>query len=181
MIAVSKRKTAAKCQANQQHEIVVLRKLNKDVHRCDRKRDKFIFLNAAAICQLPMVSMVPLKKSSRKRTKTPPRARVRTYVAKLLMYSVFSAAVASITPAITSVNAEIIAVVPKEIGHTSKKHLDNRDGGSNYYGYRETPPPGYYGNWGYAPGGYYWDPNYQWRRSLGFWDTNSPACPFRSC
>jgi hypothetical protein len=97
------------------------------------------------------------------------------------MYSVFSAAVASITPAITSVNAEIIAVVPKEIGHTSKKHLGNRDDGSNYYGYRETPPPGYYGNWGYAPGGYYWDPNYQWRRSLGFWDTNSPACPFRSC
>jgi hypothetical protein len=39
----------------------------------------------------------------------------------------------------------------------------------------------YFGNWGFAPGGYYWDPNYLWRRSRGFWDTNSPACPFRSC
>jgi len=39
----------------------------------------------------------------------------------------------------------------------------------------------YFGNWGFAPGGYYWDPNYLWRRSRGFWDTNAPACPFRSC
>jgi hypothetical protein len=39
----------------------------------------------------------------------------------------------------------------------------------------------YFGNWGFAPGGYYWDPNYMWRRSRGFWDTNAPACPFRSC
>jgi len=150
------------------------------VRRPDRKRDKFIFLNAAAICQLLMVSMTPFKDSSRKRRKALPRKRVRTHVAMLLMYSIFSAA-ASITPATTSVNAETIAVVPKEVGHTSRKHLGNRDDVSKYYGYRETPPPGYFGNWGYAPGGYYWDPNYQWRRSLGFWDTNSPACPFRSC
>jgi hypothetical protein len=39
----------------------------------------------------------------------------------------------------------------------------------------------YFGNWGFAPGGYYWDPNYMWRRSRGFWDTNAPACPFRFC
>lgn len=101
------------------------------------------------------------------------------------MCSVFSGAVAAITPATTSAKPETIAAAPKGVSHTSsqlgKKHLGNRDDGSNYYGYRETPPPGYYGNWGYAPGGYYWDPNYQWRRSLGFWDTNSPACPFRSC
>jgi hypothetical protein len=155
--------------------------LNKNVHRRDRKRDKFILLNAAAIYRLLMVSMTPLKKSSRKRTKTLPRERVRTHVTKLLMCSVFYAAVASVTPATTSVNAETIAAVPKEMGHTSKKHLGNRDGSDNYYGYRQTPPPGYYGNWGYAPGGYYWDRDYKWRRSLGFWDTNSPACPFRSC
>src|SRR3974390_3899277 len=39
----------------------------------------------------------------------------------------------------------------------------------------------YDGNWGYAPGGYIWNPDDRWRRSRGFWDTNSPACPFRSC
>jgi len=101
---------------------------------------------------------------------------------KLLMCSVFSAVVA-ITPAITPAKAETIVAAPKGIGHTSgqlgKKHLANRSDGNNYYSYHETPV--YYGNWGFAPGGYYWDPNYLWRRSRGFWDTNSPACPFRSC
>jgi hypothetical protein len=104
---------------------------------------------------------------------------------KLLMCSVLSAAVAAIAPAITSAKAETIATAPKGIGHTSsqpgKKHLANRNDDNNYLGFRETPPPGYYGNWGFAPGGDYWNRNYLWRRSLGFWDTNSPACPFRSC
>ena len=103
---------------------------------------------------------------------------------KLLMCSVFSAAVVAITPATTSAEAETIAAAPKGTGHATgqlgKKHIVSRNDGNNYYGYRETPP-GYYGNWGFAPGGYYWDPNYLWRRSRGFWDTNSPACPFRSC
>ena len=126
--------------------------------------------------------MTPLKKSSRKRTirKTLPPERVRTHMTKLLMCSVFSAAVGAIPPATTSAEAETIATTPKGMGYATgqlgKKHLGNRH---NYYGYHETP--GYYGNWGFAPGGYYWDPNYLWRRSRGFWDTNSPACPFRSC
>jgi arylsulfatase A-like enzyme len=132
-----------------------------------------------------MVSMT--QKSSRKRTvrKAPPHARVRTHMTKLLMCSVFSAAVAAITPVTTSAEAETIATSPKGMGYATgqlgKKHLVTRNDGNNYYGYRETPPPGYYGNWGFAPGGNYWDRNYLWRRSLGFWDTNSPACPFRSC
>jgi arylsulfatase A-like enzyme len=104
---------------------------------------------------------------------------------KLLMCSVFSAAVAAITPATTSAGAETIATTPKEksyaTGQLGKKHLGKRTYGNDYSGFRETPPPGYYGNWGFAPGGDYWDRNYLWRRSLGFWDTNSPACPFRSC
>lgn len=66
-------------------------------------------------------------------------------------------------------------------GQLGKKHLNNRNDGINYFGFNETPPPGYFGNWGYNPGGEYWNPNYLWRRSLGFWDTNAPGCPFRSC
>ena len=95
------------------------------------------------------------------------------------------AAVAVITPATTSAATETIATTPKGTGHATgqlgKKHLGKRTYGNNYSGFRETPPPGYYGNWNFAPGGDYWDRNYLWRRSLGFWDTNSPACPFRSC
>ena len=158
------------------------------MHRRDGKRDKFSFLNAPRLFfQLQMVSMTPLKKSSRKRTirKALLRTHVRPYVTKLLMCSVFSTAVATITPATTSAEAEIIATTPKGTGHATgqlvKKHLGIRPDGINYFGFNETPPPGYFGNWGYAPGGYYWDPNYLWRRSRGFWDTNSPACPFRSC
>src|SRR5690242_13244773 len=106
-----------------------------------------------------MVSMTPLKKSSRTCTirKALSRERVRTPMRKLLMCSVLSAAVAAITPAITSAKAETIATAPKGIGHTSsqpgKKHLANRNDDNNYLGFRETPPPGYYGNWGFAPGG----------------------------
>jgi arylsulfatase A-like enzyme len=104
---------------------------------------------------------------------------------KLLMCSVFSAAVAAITPATTSAAAETIATTPKGTGHATghlgKKHLGKGPYRNNYSGFPETPPPGYYGNWGFAPGGDYWDRNYMWRRSLGFWDTNSPACPFRFC
>jgi arylsulfatase A-like enzyme len=101
------------------------------------------------------------------------------------MCSVFSAAVAAITPATTSAAAETIATTPKGTGHATghlgKKHLGKRPYRNNYSGFPETPAPGYYGNWGFAPGGDYWDRNYMWRRSLGFWDTNSPACPFRFC
>ena len=185
MIAVSKCKTVAAWQAKQQHESLSCEKLNKNVHRRDGKRDKFILLCASQLFQLLVVSMTPLKKSSPKRTNALPRERVRTHMTKLLMCGVFSVAVAVLTPATTSAKAETIAAAPKRMSHNTssqlgKKHLGNRDD-SNYYGFRETPPPGYYGNWGYTPGGYYWDPNYKWRRSLGFWDTNSPACPFRYC
>jgi hypothetical protein len=100
----------------------------------------------------------------------------------LLMYSVLFAAVPTITPATTSAEAETIAAAPTTMGHATvqlgKKHLSHRNDDNNY-GYHETPV--YFGNWGFAPGGYYWDPNYLWRRSRGFWDTNSPGCPFRSC
>jgi hypothetical protein len=151
------------------------------------KRDKLIFLNAPRLFfQLLMVSMTPLKKSSRKRTirKKLLRTHVRTYVTKLLMCSVFSTTVITINPWTISAKAETVAATPRGMSYTTefgKNHLSRRYSGNNYYGYRETPPPGYYGNWGFAPGGNYWDRNYLWRRSLGFWDTNSPACPFRSC
>jgi len=99
------------------------------------------------------------------------------------MCSVLFGAVAIITPATTSAEAETIATAGKAMDHATvrlgKKHSSHRTDDNNYHGYRETPV--YYGNWGFAPGGYYWDPNYLWRRSRGFWDTNSPACPFRSC
>jgi hypothetical protein len=161
-------------------------KLNKNVQRRDGKRDKYILLCASELFQLLMVSsMTPLKKSSQKRTKALPRERVRTRMTKFLMSSVFAVAVAAITPATTSAKAETMAAAPKGMSHTSsqlgKKHLANRNDDSNYFGFRKTPPPGYYGNWVFAPGGNYWDPDYKWRRSLGFWDTNSPACPFRYC
>jgi hypothetical protein len=100
------------------------------------------------------------------------------------MCSVFSTAVTTINPSTTSAKAETVAAAPRGMSYTTelgKNHLGKRYSGNSYYGYRETPPPGYYGNWGFAPGGNYWDRNYLWRRSLGFWDTNSPACPFRSC
>jgi hypothetical protein len=138
---------------------------------------------AAAIFLLLMVSMIP----SRKRIirNALPHERFWTHMRKLLMCSVFSAAVAAITPATTSAEAETIATTPKEKGYATdqlgKKHLGNRTYDNKYSGFRETPPPGYYGNWNFAPGGDYWNRNYLWRRSLGFWDTNSPACPFRSC
>jgi len=62
-------------------------------------------------------------------------------------------------------------------GQSRKTHSAARQKNPNYY----ADQANYFGNWGYAPGGYYWDPNYMWRRSRGFWDTNAPACPFRSC
>jgi hypothetical protein len=36
----------------------------------------------------------------------------------------------------------------------------------------------YNGNWDYTPGDGVGD---AWRRSHGFWDTNAPGCPFKSC
>ncbi len=113
-----------------------------------------------------------------------PQESVRTRMSKLVMCSIFLAAVAVITTATAPVLADTIATTPKGMsyptGHLGKKHLDSRND-SNFYGFHQTPPQGYYGNWGFAPGGSHWDRNYLWRRSLGFWDTNSPACPFRSC
>ena len=73
------------------------------------------------------------------------------------MCSVFSAAVAAITPATTSAAAETIATTPKGTGHATghlgKKHSGKRPYRNNYSGFPETPPPGYYGNWGFAPVG----------------------------
>src|SRR5690348_3592666 len=104
----------------------------------------------------------------------------RVCVATLLMCSAFFAAFITATSVTTLAKAETAA--PMRIGYASSqsnsKHRVNRDG-NNYDRYHETSV--YFGNWGFAPGGYYWDPNYMWRRSRGFWDTNTPACPFRSC
>jgi hypothetical protein len=60
---------------------------------------------------------------------------------------------------------------------SGRTHSAARHKNPNYH----ADQANYFGNWGFAPGGYYWDPNYMWRRSRGFWDTNAPACPFRSC
>jgi arylsulfatase A-like enzyme len=104
---------------------------------------------------------------------------------KLLMCTVLSAAVVAIAPVTASAEAETIATTSKGMdyatGPIGKKHLGKLTDGTKYLGFPQTPPPGYYGNWGFTPGGDYWDRNDMWRRSLGFWDTNSPACPFRSC
>jgi hypothetical protein len=134
-----------------------------------------------------MIMMTPLKKSSRKCTirNALLHERVRTHMTKLLMCSVFSTVVAVVTPVTTSTGAETIATTPKRISHATgqlrKKHLGNRSDVINYFGFNETPPPGYFGNWGYNPGGEYWNPNDRWRRSRGFWDTTAPGCPFRTC
>jgi arylsulfatase A-like enzyme len=131
--------------------------------------------------------MTPLKERSRKRTirKMRQQESIRIHMSKLVMYGVFLATVAVITSATTSAQAQTTAMTPKEMGYATgqlgKKHLESRNDSNNYYGFRQTPPQGYFGNWGFAPGGSHWDPNYKWRRSLGFWDTNSPACPFRYC
>ena len=134
-----------------------------------------------------MTRMTPIKNSSRKRSirKALLHERVRTHMTKLLMCSVFFAAVAAVTPVTTSAEAETMATTPKKMGHATghlgKKHLGHRNDGINYFGFNETPPSGYFGNWGYNPGGEYWNPNDRWRRSRGFWDTTAPGCPFRSC
>ena len=98
----------------------------------------------------------------------------------LLVCSALLAAVIAVTSVTTLAKAETVA--PPAPGYATSpsdlKHRVNRDG-NNYDRYRETPV--YFGNWGFAPGGYYWNPDYMWRRSRGFWDTNTPACPFRSC
>jgi hypothetical protein len=131
--------------------------------------------------------MTPLKKSSRKCTirNALLHERVRTHMTKLLMCSVFSAVVAAVTPVTTSTGAETIATTPKRMSHAigqlGKKHLGNRSDVINYFGFNETPPPGYFGNWGYNPGSEHWNPNDRWRRSRGFWDTTAPGCPFRTC
>jgi len=126
--------------------------------------------------------MTPLEKPSRKSAarSRPPQVNVRTCMPKLVMRSLF---VVVITTAAAPVLADTSAATSKAgytTTHPGKKHLVAHNE-STYYGFRQTPPQGYFGNWGFAPGGYYWDRNYLWRRSLGFWDTNAPACPFRYC
>jgi len=100
--------------------------------------------------------------------------RVCDRITRLLLCSVFSAAVAAITPATASTKASAIAKAPKRMDHATSRY-DKHNSGDRNNG------AAYFGNWGYAPGGYYWNPNDLWHRSRGFWDTNAPGCPFRSC
>jgi hypothetical protein len=134
-----------------------------------------------------IVSMTPPKNSLRKRAIRIGLTRERTLapMTKLLMCFVVSVAVVAIVPVTIVAEAETIATTSMGMdyanGQIGKKHLRKLTDGRKYFGFPQTPPPGYYGNWGFAPGGEYGDRNYMWRRSLGFWDTNSPACPFRYC
>ncbi|HVI15153.1 MAG TPA: hypothetical protein VM822_20065 [Pseudolabrys sp.] len=128
--------------------------------------------------------MAPFKERSRKGTNHRMRQQesIRIHMSKLVMYGIFLAVVAVITPAKTT--AKTPMGMSYANGQLGKKHLESRNNSNNYFnyfGFPQTPPPGYFGNWGFAPGGSHWEPNYKWRRSLGFWDTNSPACPFRYC
>ena len=102
-----------------------------------------------------------------------PHYPVRTRVMRLVMCSVFVVAVAAVTPATALAEASTSSKAPKPMGYTGrygKTNLGDRNDSAAYFG-----------NWGYAPGGYYWNPNDLWHRSRGFWDTNAPGCPFRSC
>ncbi len=105
-------------------------------------------------------------------------ARVRACITTLFISAIFVSAVCAVTPAITLAHEGVTVDETRSgIGYiVKKKRLDEHAHGHNYY----HEQPTYNGNWGYAPG-YNWDPNDLWRRSRGFWDTNSPACPFRSC
>ena len=147
------------------------------------ERDKLFFSMCVAAI-FGELSMTPLKERSRKpRPRTIlPQESVRSRMSKPVMCSFFFVAVVATVTA--PVLADTIGTTPKGVGyatgHLGKKHFETRNE-SIFYGFRQTPPQGYFGNWGFAPGGSHWDPNYKWRRSLGFWDTNSPACPFRYC
>src|ERR1035437_4995933 len=112
-----------------------------------------------------MTRMTPLKNSSRKRSirKALLHERVRTNIPMFLCLGFFCPPSAAVTPVTTSAEAETMATTPKKMGHATghlgKKHLGHRNDGINYFGFNETPPPGYFGNWGYNPGGEYWNPN----------------------
>ena len=77
--------------------------------------------------------MTPLKDRSRKRTirKMRQQERIRIHMSKLVMYGVFLATVAVITPATTPAQAETTAMTPKEMSYTTgqlgKKHLESRN------------------------------------------------------
>ena len=108
---------------------------------------------------------------------------VHARMTKLLMCSLFPVAVGSVLPGCTSAESVTATASAQSVTTTttSKGKDDATDqSGKNQLDARKEDTANT-GNWGYAPGGYYWDPNYKWRRSLGFWDTNSPACPFRYC
>jgi hypothetical protein len=124
--------------------------------------------------------MTPLEKPSRKSVARSMLSQVslRTCRPKLVMWSVFFVVATAAAPVLADVSAA--SKGPNyATGHRGKKHLETRH--HHISSFPQTPPPGYYGNWGFAPGGDVWDRNYLWRRSLGFWDTNAPACPFRYC
>ena len=128
----------------------------------------------------PRFIMPILRKSSRNGAVAQGLLGDRICATTLLVCSALSAAVITVTSVTTLAKAETVA--PPAPGYATSqsdlKHRANRDG-NNYDRYHETPV--YFGNWGFAPGGYYWNPDYMWRRSRGFWDTNTPACPFRQC
>ena len=92
-----------------------------------------------------------------------------------VLFAVHAGAIATIllagAPSVT------LAAENLSTSHSGRTHSAARYKSPNNY----SDQANYFGNWGFAPGGYYWDPNYLWRRSRGFWDTNAPACPFRSC
>ena len=127
-----------------------------------------------------MINTTLLKKILRTRTflSAPLRRRFCGCPVELLI-GVFSAPHTDITPAAAS--ALIDAAAHTAPGTERNMSAENYSG--NYYEKDSHHSYGgvYTGNWGFAPGGYYWKPYDLWHRSRGFWDTNSPACPFRSC
>jgi hypothetical protein len=52
------------------------------------------------------------------------------------------------------------------VPHTRSAHVTHLKEGAAYNG-----------NWGFAPG----NGDDEWGRSSGFWDTNAPGCPLKSC
>ena len=107
---------------------------------------------------------------------------VHARMMKLLMCSIFPMAVAAVLPGCTS--AEFVTATASaesvKTTTTSKGKDDAPDQpGKNQLDDRKKDTA-YNGNWGYAPGNGA-DPNDEWGRSRGFFDTNSPGCPFKFC
>ena len=111
--------------------------------------------------------------------KAPVHKCVRARVMTFLISGVCAAAAFTITPTTTSADAVTTKKMDHRAGHFGKMGLCDRSTSVHCLLRREKSV--YDGNWGYAPGGYQWNPNDLWHRSRGFWETNSPACPFRSC